>query len=61
MDFIKMVNFEHQVSILTDKASESSRFVKIRSENNKIQHANACLIKASVILGAITFITFIIK
>lgn len=61
MEFIRMVNSEHQFQVLTEEASERSQLAKVKSENCKVQRINAALVKISAVLGGMTIITLIIN
>ena len=61
MQFIRMVNAEHQFQVLTDEAYERSSLAKIKTENRRIQRINTTLIKMSAVFGSVAILALIIK
>ena len=61
MDFIKLVNREHEYQRLSEEAAEHSQLAKVKTENRRIMRINATLIKVGAALGSVAIIAIIIK
>lgn len=61
MEFLKMVNSEHQFGELMKAAEQDSYLAKARTANSRIIRVNHALIKVSVVLASALMLVMVIK